>query len=1407
MAETKNSFLKGKMNKDVDNRLLPNGEYRDALNISVGKSENQSVGSLQNILGNSKLTKSTPTGSQPFESNTNLVCIGYFVDNEKNRIYQFLTDYQDPSPFNINLPPNTAEMKVTLYDPSNSGNTYITLLEGTYLNFSITNLITGVNVVENLLFWTDNRNQPRKINIDSAISAPADSSNPYYKNVDQISVAKYAPFLAPEMYMESKGVTTLQTGPITLEAGQTVVQLADITTGWEPAIGDQLICQGVDVGDSAIVTKIFYSGIGYNVWVSGLYPSIPNLSPVTFYRCTMNKAPLESTVNGNDNFLADRFVRFSYRFKFDDNEYSIMAPFTQPAFIPEQKGYFINGNEDAAYKSTVLDWMQNDVSSVNLLIQLPDLGANILNSYKIKSIDILYKESDALAVKVIETVNVNTIALEAPSTNIYSYKYNSQKPRKTLPQADTVRVYDKVPVRALSQESAGNRIIYGNFINQNTPPTSLNYNTTVIQKDQPFTSWVEYPNHTLKQNRTYQVGIVLADKFGRQSSVILSNASPVVNAGNITFGASSIFFPYKNKDWSTDVINWVGDQLAVVFNSQIVSNRDESLGTPGLYATVSGSIVGSSDGFQVLSGTITGASENIYTFTLAPLPAQRNVPLTGNYLRGKYVDYVEIISTPTSGVVITDGAINEIYKYSGTNVPPDIKYSYTINELGWYSYKVVVKQQEQEYYNVYVPGMLSGYPRNQTFATDAGSGSLSINPSIFPIGEEDVTCHFVSINDNINKIPRDLSEVGPNQRQYRSSAQIWPRVENTLVNPNNPTPGIAYTTNRQYYPTGQPDVVNTIAPTTELGFLENSNPANIDGSASYNIYQFETSPLINRVSTQKQVGVIGSYSTTSPPQYYDAMSPFLGVYETQPITSAIDIFWETSTTGYVSDLNADILTGSDSITSYTPLEFLYFENQKYDGSSDITGYVDSPWITNWFYFENGSGVPVLDINTMVFSVVNKSGQDVTYNFSLVQDLNPGSPGSPNPLYKYWRIKITQSEFYFGTNIDTYGSFIFSFAITHTVGIGPSAVTYNPIITTANEDLKISNVIPEITNPSVNSTPVYSLTSDPLIGPIVDVIGKNGSVGNYSGNYLSDLYWDLDPSGSVIPGLFSVNSSTGDINVLTNNIPIGNHNVKVRLKDASTSAGLQTPGGLSTSRIVTLNVPNYKVGCGEWSSRTKNNIDGTRTNTTIGYINVWRALRKGETIYSSSNSYIYGWTDSGGTYHPVTPYTWGINFPSVPVGGTPVGINGAFGKELFTNSFTTLPVAVILHYQIGIITSTGRNITFTGTTTATVSPPPTGWYEQAYSYECSTTINPAINVPGVCRDWYIYNNSSFPITWSGLHGNGKIIIGGTIAAGQQVGSVVNGGVEPVVRLFSLQASGTGVIGGQINYTGGPVSCPV
>ena len=72
------------------------------------------------------------------------------------------------------------------------------------------------------------------------------------------------------------------------------------------------------------------------------------------------------------------------------------------------------------------------------------------------------------------------------------------------------------------------------------------------------------------------------------------------------------------------------------------------------------------------------------------------------------------------------------------------------NPLGWYSYKIVVKQQQQEYYNVYLPGVLAGYP--DLPLTDSSANPIVGNPIEFAPQEIGKTYHAVLINDNLSLI-------------------------------------------------------------------------------------------------------------------------------------------------------------------------------------------------------------------------------------------------------------------------------------------------------------------------------------------------------------------------------------------------------------------------------------------------------------------------------------------------------------------------------------------------------------------------------------------------------------------------------------------------------------------------------
>ena len=63
MPEIKHNFTTGKMNQDLDERLVQNGEYRDAMNIQVSTSDDSDVGTVQNILGNSLISSLNKSGS------------------------------------------------------------------------------------------------------------------------------------------------------------------------------------------------------------------------------------------------------------------------------------------------------------------------------------------------------------------------------------------------------------------------------------------------------------------------------------------------------------------------------------------------------------------------------------------------------------------------------------------------------------------------------------------------------------------------------------------------------------------------------------------------------------------------------------------------------------------------------------------------------------------------------------------------------------------------------------------------------------------------------------------------------------------------------------------------------------------------------------------------------------------------------------------------------------------------------------------------------------------------------------------------------------------------------------------------------------------------------------------------
>ena len=91
MPELKHAFSAGRMNKDLDERLVPNGEYRDATNIEISTSEGSNTGVVQSLHGNFARRVMAPFGPNTnYDLGTNdnsAVCVGSVTSPDTDKIY------------------------------------------------------------------------------------------------------------------------------------------------------------------------------------------------------------------------------------------------------------------------------------------------------------------------------------------------------------------------------------------------------------------------------------------------------------------------------------------------------------------------------------------------------------------------------------------------------------------------------------------------------------------------------------------------------------------------------------------------------------------------------------------------------------------------------------------------------------------------------------------------------------------------------------------------------------------------------------------------------------------------------------------------------------------------------------------------------------------------------------------------------------------------------------------------------------------------------------------------------------------------------------------------------------------------------------------------------------------------
>ena len=1146
MAEVRNVFIKSKMNKDLDERLLPSGEYREGRNISISKSEGPDEGVVENILGNIKYSNFN------FASKTEI--IGTYVDTDKDRIYIFATNFLDSSQDQLsNFPvddvphpaggviPGSKCYIAYIQGPFNNSTSpaFSILIEGSFLNFSKTHPMLGIDLLEDLLFFTDNRNQPRKINVETAIS---DST--YYFNEDHISVAKFAPF-SPISFLNSSNENTMQdniseylpshsTSVVSALSSPTVnLKFANIDIATSPAT------RFININKPELgyfkLTNInanskrltFEYPIGSNLTGSDAVDEA-NLAAGRYIESSTASFEADDVIqfeqinpyynanfDGDDEYLKNKFVTFSYRFKYDDGEYSLMAPFTQSLFIPKNFGYFLDSgysgetqrNEKDTADSGIVKFMENQVTSATLKIDLPprynidvasptagSLQSNFFNDFKVTEIQILAKESDGLAIKVVDEIIVED-QFTSTTDRYYSYSYQSFKPFKTLPDAVSTRIHDKVPIRAAAQATSSNRIIYGNFIENHASPENLNYYLGVGEKKTignpsigSSYSRKEYINHTLKQNRSYKVGVVLVDRYGRSSNVILRDES--ISLG-LVGEKSSVYAPYENL---TSTLNWPGNNLKVSFNDIIPTSKIN--GYPGIF-----------------NGIHSG-------------------------------------STP-------------------------------LNPLGYLTYKVVVQQLEQEYYNVYVPGATSG---KIVFTGEVGDGTL--NPPAKPSYKRaNNVSNIVLYGDNINKVPKELADVGPTEEIYGSETLLYPRVVTKYIvsstnwgapdiGPGIPwAPVLALSQSSQVYQKNE-FTVNSIVSFNDLGpwttnrgkYAQKSSypnnfatintvyidPLYLEASSNPFVAQIETNFLVG-FSPDLQNGV----STSIAP----AFSKNLNVFETDPVESKIEIYNETTTSGLIKPLNSLISTSSGGIgvdiatTGSNPEPISLTANESIVPST-------SAWISPEFQAVDNSNT-LMNVGTIeLVSVTNGNDNVISpVPFELVR-INPTGfiyrlrvrSTSPSQ-YFYWGQNSNDRTFNVNLRILANGNNL----ITKTLLLSNTEPTLNPVPSQGSLTWTLGQLGGSITYPIHISSPGPRHIGDPLGTINLATQAFNGS----AGTDLDNLEMVVEkPADSTTDVFFRITQDGNVLTLTTDDDPVVYTNVvkdtpiilKIVAKDAQGISG-------------------------------------------------------------------------------------------------------------------------------------------------------------------------------------------------------------------------------------------------------------
>lgn len=561
MPELLHNFVTGRMNKDYDERIVPNGEYRDALNLEITNSDGSNVGSLQNIRGNIEILNKnynvstgvfTPWSTNYISALSNPICVGKIVDNTTEKIYWFIaSDFVSAI---AEYDQTTQLVKPIIVDTHN------------ILKFSQNYLITGINIIEGILFWTDYQTEPKTLNIKKwrELNTPDFLTHTQIFNRDfeeqDITVIKKKPLTALTLVPSTSArggagtginpVITTYPGTINVNGASTMnftyrydpaeIAIYNSMPSWSavqsaapgtyppeltglvtittvPAPGDYR------VNDNIILTASIVQGDTstkeYKVRLKIVGPLDPNgnLLPGNTLICQIQSIPTDlprglapyqwKVLLEESNPIYNLvFPRFSYRWKYSNNNMSAMAPFSNVAFAGDSFKY-----------------LSSDGYNMGMVNNLRKLTLNNITwgNEDVVEVELLFKESDSDAI-------YSLAKLKRSEGQVTTYEVNNEIVGAALSTNQILRPYDNVPRVAKAQEIIGNRLIYGNYLQQYNLSIPILTAGILVNNRDLTTDPVGRPLPSLKSMRTYQLGIVYLDAYGRETPVFSSNASAIM---------------------------------------------------------------------------------------------------------------------------------------------------------------------------------------------------------------------------------------------------------------------------------------------------------------------------------------------------------------------------------------------------------------------------------------------------------------------------------------------------------------------------------------------------------------------------------------------------------------------------------------------------------------------------------------------------------------------------------------------------------------------------------------------------------------------------------------------------------------------------------------------------------------